>query len=69
MTESSIKVLVFVVLVGLVLIVSCAVSDWQCGQIGEVSGKRTEYHVGSGCYIEVNGRLIPKDSWRGEEER
>lgn len=69
MTQSVASVVISVVIVALLLVGSCAVSDWQCGQIGEVSGKRTEYYVGSGCYIEVNGRLIPKESWRGEEER
>lgn len=41
----------------------------SCDEVGEMSGRRVEYRLISGCYVEVNGRMIPRDSWRGEETR
>lgn len=41
----------------------------QCSEVGDVTGRRTDYRVLSGCYVEVNGRMVPLDSWRGEEAR
>ena len=38
----------------------------RCQQTGEVAGRRTEWHLLTGCYIEVRGRMVPLDSWRGE---
>jgi hypothetical protein len=40
-----------------------------CSSVGKRAGKRTEYELLGGCFIEVNGRMIPQGSWRGEEDR
>lgn len=41
----------------------------KCDEVSRVTGRKTEYHYFSGCYIEVNGRMIPSDSWRGEQDK
>ena len=41
----------------------------SCADVSEVTGRRTNFRLISGCYIEVNGKMIPRDSWRGEESR
>lgn len=53
---------------GMVCWAALSFSRYQCADIGERSGRRTEWGIVSGCFIEVNGRMIPKDSWRGEYE-
>ncbi len=61
--------LVFVLIFGAILSAGFAVAAAECSTIGEMSGRRTEWKVLGGCFVEVKGRLIPKDSWRGEEDR
>lgn len=43
----------------------------QCNSIGRYSNIATQYRglLDGGCYVEVNGRFIPKENWRGEYER
>lgn len=45
------------------------ISRYQCNQVGDMSGKPTEYKLIGGCYVEVNGRFIPEENWRGEYEQ
>lgn len=40
-----------------------------CSELGEMTQRRTEYRILSGCYIEVDGRFIHRDSWRGEYDQ
>lgn len=40
-----------------------------CNRIASDSNINTEYRLIGGCYVEVNGRMIPKDNWRGEYEQ
>lgn len=61
--------LVMVLILGALTGGALAVHAAECSTIGEMSGRRTEWKVIGGCFVEVNGRLIPKDSWRGEEDR
>lgn len=39
-----------------------------CSEMGERANRDTSYSWLSGCFVEVNGRMIPADSWRGEYE-
>jgi len=41
----------------------------ECNRINSDSGIRTSYRLPGGCYVEVNGRMIPKENWRGEYEQ
>lgn len=41
----------------------------KCLDVGETTGRKTYHSIYSGCYIEVDGRMIPRDSWRGEQEK
>ena len=42
---------------------------WKCDEINAVTGRKTQYRLISGCYVEVDGRWVPRDSWRGEQDR
>lgn len=35
-----------------------------CSDTGHMTGRRTVYSFWSGCYVEVNGKLIPSERWR-----
>lgn len=41
---------------------------WQCSEVEATTGRSTQWRLISGCYVEVDGRWIPRDSWRGEQE-
>lgn len=40
-----------------------------CDDLGDNSAVKTKYSWISGCYVHVDGRWIPRDSWRGEYEQ
>lgn len=40
-----------------------------CDDIGDATGRHVEYRILSGCYVQVNGRMVPAGSWRGEQDR
>jgi hypothetical protein len=40
----------------------------QCDEVGDATGKPTQFRFISGCYVKVDGRWVPRDSWRGEQE-
>jgi hypothetical protein len=40
----------------------------KCDQVEEVTGRNTEWRALSGCYVEVNNRMVPLGSWRGESQ-
>ncbi len=50
----------------------CAAVWWlpaaRCNEVHELTGKQTEWRLISGCYVKVDGRWIPMDAWRGEQE-
>ena len=52
---------------GIVLIPTYFIERAECNRI-DSNGTNTEFRAIGGCYVEVNGRLIPKESWRGEYE-
>lgn len=66
---------VWLFVAGMVLLVAVLIGGkyWldscSCDQLGEMTGKETKWRVLSGCYVKVDGRWIPRDSWRGEQER
>lgn len=41
-----------------------ALARAQCETISEVSGRKTEFRTIGGCFVEVQGRLVPAKSWR-----
>lgn len=41
----------------------------KCNRISSDSNIKTSYRLLGGCYVEVNGRMIPKENWRGEYEQ
>ncbi len=43
---------------------SCA----KCDELTDVSNRPTKWKLISGCYVKVEGRWIPRDSWRGEQD-
>lgn len=58
------------VVIGLVVgIPTYLVDKAQCNRIASDSNINTDYRFIGGCYLEVNGRMIPKDNWRGEYEQ
>lgn len=40
---------------------------WQCSDVGAESNKPTKYSVISGCYVQVDGKWLPAERWRGGE--
>lgn len=39
-----------------------------CVDVGETTGRNVHWTFYSGCYVEVNDKMIPLDSWRGEQD-
>jgi len=67
-SDGAISLVVTLAFLGLVLCGSACWSYTSCDQKGEVTGRETEWRLISGCYIKVEGRWIPEDSWRGEQD-
>ena len=68
------KEITLVIVAGLGLIVLMVVglnyTDKRSCNAIEKRGTPSEYlGLIEGCYVEVNGKLIPRDNWRGEYER
>lgn len=61
--------LAMVLVVGAIFGGAFACESARCSTVGEMSGRRTEWRLIGGCFVEVKGRMIPQDSWRGEEDR
>lgn len=36
----------------------------QCNNINTITGRYTEFHLIGGCFVEVDGGLVPLDVWR-----
>lgn len=65
-------VILLAVTVGLIVILfggAMACSELTCEDLGDNSDVKTKYSWVSGCYVRVDGRWIPRDSWRGEYEQ
>lgn len=60
--------ILLVLAVGAMLGLDAGCSSMQCHDVERATGKRTEYRVLTGCYVEVGGKMIPLGSWRGEQE-
>jgi hypothetical protein len=41
----------------------------ECLDLDSQTPYKTKFSVLSGCYVEVDGRWVPRDSWRGEQEK
>lgn len=68
-SDSWLSIILILVFMGLLLGGARGCDAWRCNQTQDMTGKRTQWRFVSGCYIEVDGRWIPKDSWRGEQEK
>ncbi len=67
---SNIPIAVSVIaLIMLVFVLPSIFGQLQCNEVGDVTGRNTTYKLMSGCYIEVNGKMVPSDSWRGEQDK
>lgn len=51
-------------LIALILGGGCALTAAQCQNVETLSGRPTEWHVMGGCFVEVDGEVIPIDNWR-----
>lgn len=69
MNDETIPVIGVIILIVAILFGGGAWSNYRCNQLEDLSGKKTEWRLGAGCYVEVNGRLIPQENWRGEYEQ
>lgn len=64
----SVVLVIALVIWGMLLATNESMSH-ECRKLAEISGHRTKYYgMGSGCYVDVNGRMIPVDNWRGEAD-
>lgn len=62
--------LVLALVIGGIVYAINEASAHECRKLATVSGMRTAYlGIGSGCYVEVGGRMIPVENWRGEADR
>lgn len=68
-----------VALIAVVLVIICAIAvpafysdTYECEQITVNTGTETKFaknHILSwDCYVSVDGKWIPADKWRGDEE-
>lgn len=43
----------------------CSLGDrYTCSSIGRRTSKATSYSIVSGCFIEVDGQMVPLANWR-----
>jgi hypothetical protein len=66
--ESFVAIVVSVLTVLAILGGSLWWESEKCSQVGEMTGKDTQWRFMSGCYVKVGDRWLPRDSWRGEYE-
>lgn len=67
--HSGFGIITTIILIGFILIGAKACSEFKCEDIESNSGIKTKFSWWTGCYVKVQGRWIPKDSWRGEYEQ
>lgn len=57
--------LLAVLLVALSLSFGCSAA--ACSEVGQATSRKTEWHVFSGCYVEVEGKMTPQSVWRRDD--
>lgn len=55
--------LVVVVAFALIAAIGFGSDAYNCSQIEQITGRYTEWHPIPGCFVEVNGELIPLTAW------
>ncbi len=55
-------------LFGILVFGTTAINAASCKEVGQMTGRETTYKFLSGCYVKVNNRMIPADTWRGEQD-
>lgn len=38
--------------------------NYNCSNLGTISGKETRYDVISGCFVKIDGQWVPVSRWR-----
>ena len=56
--------LVFVILIACLFGGAFFSARQECIQIGETLGIRVEWRVFARCFLELDGRMIPYDTWK-----
>ncbi len=66
--QDSLTPILAVLATSIILFAARGCESVGCAEVGATTQRKTEFHMLSGCYVEVNGRMVPLDSWRGEQE-
>lgn len=61
--------LITIGIISLIVAGAYFVARAECNRVASDSNIKTSYRFIGGCYVEVNGRMIPKENWRGEYEQ
>lgn len=46
---------------------SCAASRVECLDVGRMTGRSVAWSLWSGCYVSVDGKMVPLSVWRNIE--
>lgn len=67
MKEDAIIGVSLVVILVLAAIGAMSIAKNKCELLAQRSQVRTEFHLTGGCYVEVNGKMVPESNWRVAE--
>ena len=61
-------ILAALAIAAVLFVTAYAIPSCRCSDVADATGRDTQYRIISGCYVLVNDRWVPSDSWRGEQE-
>ena len=56
-------VLIVLIILAAVIIPGLIISNFQCSQFGQQTEMQTTFRVLTGCYVQIDGRWVPQDSY------
>lgn len=57
-------IVVVLVLVAITFAIDWTMSYYQCEALGKRSGRKTDWQVIGGCYVETEHGMAPEKNWR-----
>lgn len=63
-----VQLAIYLVALGAIMLGFRGCGALQCDEVEQTTGRKTQFRLISGCYVQVEGRWIPQDSWRGEQD-
>jgi len=67
MADEIVSILMYIGVIVILLIGGYAVGSYKCDYYGKATNRKVQFGFVNGCYVEKDGRWIPKDQIREVE--